>query len=213
MGSLFARISFMSIKLQKIHRFIELEIRSGRRLTDSLERVIAKCEKDEPHDDWGEIRKVKIEDPKIFAKRVKQWFRNKKLKAEINGLWFGIFNPANGRWPIADFHVVGCSGFEADKNDNSWASETQTWVPDDRAYSPVLESYYRIAYRDNGLGNKAEYPLCLAYTAFSIRDLLTTSKPSIFLRNSKSVGIAVGFDSGDFCLLGTLTEDGLTLPR
>ena len=197
--------------MREIHTFIEKELRSCHPVAESLECVIAECENAEPHSDWNDLRNVEIEDSKIFGKRVKSWFRNKKLKTQINGLWFGIYNPANGRWPIADFRITGCSDFAPNKNDNSWAAETRTWSPEDRAYSPVLENYYKIAYRDGGLGNNAEYPLCLAYTAFAIRDLFMTSKPSIFLRNSRSVGVAVGFDSGDFIVIGTLTEDGFTL--
>jgi hypothetical protein len=201
----------MPLSLRKIHSFIVNEVRSARTIQESLERVIEKCETAEPHGDWNDLRNVEIEDSKKFGKRVKNWFSNKNLKAEISGLWFGIFNPANGRWPIADFRVVGCSDFVADTNDNSWASNTRTWSPDSRAFSPVLERYFKIAYRDNGLGNKAEYPLCLAYTTLALRDVFMTSKPSVFLRNSNSVGVAVGFDGGDFIVLGTLTKNGMSL--
>ena len=203
----------MPLSMLTIFRFIEAEVRSSRSLEDSLERVISECEREVPHNHWDSLRRVDIEDSKVFARRLKQWFRNKALKAEINGLWFGIFNPSNGRWPIADFRVVGCSAFDADKNDNSWAANTQTWRPENRAFSPVLANYYRLAYRENGLGNDAEYPLCLAYTTLAIRDAIKASKPSVFLRNADSVGISIGFDSGDFIVLGVLAPDGLEIAR
>jgi hypothetical protein len=81
----------------------------------------------------------------------------------------------------------------------------------------VLAGIYRIAYRQNAsvaeqeicLGNDAEYPLCLGYAAFAVRELLLSVEPSLMLGKSNSVGIAVGFDSGDFILLGELTKNGL----
>lgn len=200
----------MALNLARMHSFIDKEIRAGRPLAESMERVIRKCEKSLPHDDWAELLNIPLDDSKRLTKIARNWFRNRKLKAVINGLWFGIYNPANGRWPIADFHVCGAASFIDSRDNNSWASDI-TWAPDDRAYSPVLEAIYKIAYRDNGLSNNAEYPLCLAYTALAVRDLLTELNPSLFLRNSDSVGVAVGFDSGDFIILGTLTESGLQM--
>jgi hypothetical protein len=73
----------------------------------------------------------------------------------------------------------------------------------------VLAKLYKIAYREHGLGNDAEYPLCLAYGGLALRDLLRDADPSVFLGKSPSLGIAVGFDSGDFVLVGKLSKAGL----
>jgi hypothetical protein len=72
-----------------------------------------------------------------------------------------------------------------------------------------MSAIYRIAYKKGGLGNDAEYPLCLAYTALAIRELLNTVNPRMVLTAVGTVGVAVGFDSGDFLLLGRYTRDGL----
>jgi hypothetical protein len=73
----------------------------------------------------------------------------------------------------------------------------------------VLAKLHKIAYRKDGLANDAEYPLCLAYGGLAIRDLLRSVEPSVFLGKSPSLGVAVGFDSGDFVLLGKLSKTGL----
>jgi hypothetical protein len=73
----------------------------------------------------------------------------------------------------------------------------------------VLVKLYKVAYRKDGLGNDAEYPLCLAYGSLAVRDLLRDADPSVLLGSSRSLGIAVGFDSGDFVLVGKLSKDGL----
>jgi hypothetical protein len=72
-----------------------------------------------------------------------------------------------------------------------------------------MASIYRISYRKVGLQNNAEYPLCLAYGGLAIRDSLRACKLSVFLGSSPSLGVAVGFDSGDFVLVGKLSKAGL----
>jgi hypothetical protein len=133
-------------------------------------------------------------------------------------LWFGLFNPCpDGRTPVADVYVCGSERFEPDPNDNGWAVGPDWW-PDARyADSAVLADIYRIAYRQDSrvaerksaLKNDAEYPLCLGYGAFAVRAVLEQVDSSLILGESSSIGVAVGFDSGDFVLLGSLTEQGL----
>jgi hypothetical protein len=72
-----------------------------------------------------------------------------------------------------------------------------------------MSAIYGIAYKKGGLENDAEYPLCLAYTAFAVRDLLNVLDASVVLKAVGPVGVAVGFDSGDFLLLGRYARDGL----
>ena len=46
--------------------------------------------------------------------------------------------------------------------------------------------------------------------AFAVQRLLSEIEPAVILRGSDSVGVAVGFDSGDFLLVGRLRSEGLT---
>lgn len=139
-------------------------------------------------------------------------------ESPLKGLWFGLFNPCpDGRTPVADMYVSGSERFDPDPHDNSWAVGPD-WCPEARyANSAVLAGIYRIAYRQGagaaerkgGLGNVAEYPLCLGYGAFAVREVLRQVEPSLVLGRSDSLGVAVGFDSGDFVQLGELTCSGL----
>ena len=54
-----------------------------------------------------------------------------------------------------------------------------------------------------------EYPLVLGYGAFAVRELLGQVEPSLLLGRSAWCGAVVGFDSGDFVLIGELTNGGL----
>ena len=195
--------------LSRIFDFIEKEVRSDRTLDQSMQRVFDRCEKRKSHKDWAKLYEVDL-NFELLNKKVKGWFRNRKLKAVIKGLWFSIFFPANGRYPIADLRLTGASSFWPDQDDNSWACD-RSWQPETRAYSNTLESYCKIARQKNGLGNDAEYPLCLAYSALVLRDIFRFNKPETFLRSSSSIGVGVGFDDGDFIILGTLTKSGFEL--
>jgi hypothetical protein len=118
---------------------------------------------------------------------------------------------------VADIYVCGSERFEPDRGDNDWAVGPDWWPETRYASSSVLASIYQIAYRQGVaaaeqrkcLGIDAEYPLCLGYGTFAVRELLLRVEPSLILGKSDSLGIAVGFDSGDFVLLGELTGNGL----
>ena len=111
---------------------------------------------------------------------------------------------------LPNIYVCGSKRFDPNPDDNNWACGPAWWPEDRYAQSSILARIYRTAYRKNGLGNNAEYPLCLAYGALAVRELLRQLEPDLILQSSKSLGIAVGFDSGDFVLVGKLDKQGLT---
>jgi hypothetical protein len=180
--------------------------------------LIDQCESAHPHPDWPKLRALPYSDLSSLIDWVEVPFRDEPPGAPLKGLWFGLFNPCpDGATPVADIYVCGSERFDPDPNDNSWAVGPDWW-PDSRyANSAVLAEIYRIAYRQGArvaeqkaaLSNDAEYPLCLGYGAFAVRELLEQVKPELVLGGSTSVGVAVGFDSGDFVLVGQLVRDGL----
>jgi hypothetical protein len=181
----------MALNLATMHGFVIKEVTSKRTLRESMDRVIARCAKGRPHKDW--------EKP----------FREEPSKKKLAGLWFGLFNPVYYGKPVADIYVCGSTRFDPSPDDNSWAVGPDWWPEGRYAHSSVLVKLYKIAYRKDGLGNDAEYPLCLAYGSLAVRDLLRDADPSVLLGSSRSLGIAVGFDSGDFVLVGKLSKVGL----
>jgi hypothetical protein len=119
---------------------------------------------------------------------------------------------------VADVYVCGSERFDSASGDNSWAVGPD-WRPLARcAKSAILAEIYGIAYgpranvaeQEGCLGNDAEYPLCLGYGAFAVREIIGHLEPSLILGESHSLGLAVGFDDGDFVLLGKLSASGFT---
>ena len=199
----------MSLDMASIHQFISAELGSSHTISQSMERVIDECSQQSPHDDWTTLREL----PYDAIDELRDWIATPFIldppKTALAGLWFGLFNPEYDGKGAADIYVCGSHRFFADPNDNSWAVGPDWWPEHRYAHSSLLRDLYQIAYRRGGLGNDAEYPLCLGYGGFVIRDLLRGIRPETMLAESISLGVAVGFDSGDFVLVGTLTRRGL----
>ncbi|MDX2200499.1 MAG: hypothetical protein SF069_16210 [Phycisphaerae bacterium] len=180
--------------------------------------LIDDCEKRRPHPDWAVLRALPYAELSALRNWIEKPFRDEPPKAPPRGLWFGLIQRrSDDDTTIADLHVAGSERFNADVHDNGWAVRPE-WCPKSRsAESAVLAAIYRIAYRQNEhsasqpdcLGNDAEYSLCLGYAAFAVRALLAQVEPSLLLGRSQSLGVAVGFNDGDFVLLGRLTPSGL----
>jgi hypothetical protein len=208
----------MGLDLREMHGWIVSEFARCRSIAESMACVIDRCEAARPHEDWARLRALPYDDLSSLKAWLLRPFQKEPPAEPLQALWFGLFNPCpDGRTPVADVYVCGSKRFDPDPNDNSWAVGPDWWPEARYANSAVLAEIYRIAYSPGAsvsqqkqcLRNDAEYPLCLAYGLFAVRELLGQMEPSRLLGASESLGVAVGFDSGDFILLGALKRDGL----
>lgn len=201
------------------YRWIITELEHRRPVAESMARLVDLCEATCPHPDWSKLRSLPYADLAPLAQWLERPFRHQPHSVPLRGLWFGLFNPC--RLPLlkpsADIYLCGSERFHTRLHDNSWAVRPDWW-PDARyARSNVLASIYRIAFRrrswwwkrEQALADEAEYALCLGYASFAVRDLLERVPPSHVLGGSKALGVAVGFDDGDFVLIGELTQRGV----
>jgi hypothetical protein len=200
----------VELDLLKAYGWIVDELARCRPTNDSMADLVDLCQAASPHPDWSRLRSLPYGDLSHLSDWVSRPFRDEPHARPLRGLWFGLFNPSNDDDEVwADIYVSGSERFEMSSDNNEWAVDPDWW-PDARyASSPVLADIYRIAYREGGLGNDAEYPLCLSYGAFAVRELLSQIDPALVLGNSDSLGVAVGFDSGDFVLIGEFKSSGL----
>jgi len=201
----------MALNLASMHGFIVKELSSRRSLRQSMDRVIARCSKGRSHDDWDRLRALHYEDLDDLREWIEKPFRLEASRKKLAGLWFGLFNPVYDGKAVADIYVCGSKRFDPSPDDCSWAVGPDWWPENRYADASILARIYAIAYRKGGLGNDVEYPLCLAYGALAVRDLIRSSDASLFLGSCSSLGVAVGFDSGDFVLVGKLTKGGLAV--
>jgi hypothetical protein len=208
----------VALDLGQTHGWIVAELARGRPVAESMTALIDQCEAACPHPDWARLRTLPYADLSPLLEWIHTPFRNEPPPGHLKGLWFGLFNQCpDGHTPGADIYVCGSGRFNPDPDDNSWAVGPDWWPANRCANSAVLADIYRIAYRHGAplgeqkmsLVNDAEYPLVLGYAAFAVRELLGQVDRLLVLGHSDSVGVAVGFDSGDFVLLGQLTSSGL----
>ncbi len=174
-----------------------------------MNAVIDACKSLRPHPSWQNLRNLPYDDLTELREWICRPFLEEPLPASITGLWFGLFNPIYDGEAVADLYVSGSSKFEANESDGEWATETTWWPTNRYSHSAVLAEIFRIAYSKNGLGNEAEYPLRLAYASLAVKRLLNEVGPSLVAWTNRVIGIAVGFDSGDFILLGQASRHGL----
>lgn len=199
----------MALNLAAVHGFVVKEIASKRSMGESMDRIIAKCAKGHPHKDWEQLAALPYDDLDDLRKWLEKPFREEPSKKRLAGLWFGLFNPVYAGTPVADIYVCGSTRYDPSPDDISWAVGPDWWPENRYAHSAVLTKLYKIAYRKDGLANDAEYPLCLAYGGLAVRELLRDVDPAKLLGRSQSLGIAVGFDSGDSVPVGKLSKAGL----
>ena len=199
----------MALDFIKIHEWITAELTEFRSIGESMRNVIDQCSSDAPHRDWQRLRDLPFDDLDTLQEWIERALRFDPPSISLRGLWFGIFNPNYDGTATADCYISGSDFFDPNPDSNEWACRPKWWPKSRYANSEVMAAIYNIAYEDDGLGNDAEYPMCLAYGAFVVRALLNILDPQLILKTVSGVGVAVGFDSGDFLLLGEFTRDGL----
>ncbi|MDP8942846.1 MAG: hypothetical protein M3N16_01795 [Actinomycetota bacterium] len=209
-----------SVYLDRLFERIEAVVRSTCTVEEGMFRVIDFCSEARPHGDWRRFREQLNFDDDL--RRLTDWLRtvfsNQPPPEEIDGLWFGLFEPVEDGEPTRDMDVAGGTGARNDPD--RWA-ERLTWTPKAaHARSQVLHGIYQIAYDGlesdgwvEGLGNEAEHPLCLTYAGLAVRWLASTSLSELLLGRATERVIEVGFNDGDLLHLGTLTPEGWLFPE
>lgn len=183
------------------------ELGEKRSVSAAMANLIQKCTAARPHADWDQLANVRYGELDAALAWLQRPFVDEPHDGILQSLWVGVFNPVRNGSTVADMYVCG-SERRASADDCDWAVSPEWW-PDERyAHSRQLEAIYEIAYRPGGLGNDAEYPLCLGYAAFTVTTSLAQVEPRVILQDSEYLDVAVGFDSGDMILLGRLDDYG-----
>ena len=166
-----------------------------------------------PHGDWEILRTI---DYGADISRLEGWMvtviREEPPIIDVRGLWFGVVNFIDAKGIYADMYFAGTTTYDPGDEALLW-TERRAYCPLDRyARSASLRRIYEIAYSHSGLGNEAEWPLCLGFAATAVRTLMTPSLGQL-LDPPEGVGVAVGFDEGDMLKLGELSVGGFALEK
>ena len=197
----------MSIDFVAVGELINREIRGEASIDESMQRMIELCEDARSHHDWRQLRELPYNNLSPLRQWIVRPFQDEPPAKDIKGLWFGLFNPVVGGEAIADMYVCGSTRFDSEDPVHDWACDPQWWPEARYSGSEILADIYRIAYQQDGLGNDAEYPLCLLYACLAVRGLLTP--PPDEIARLENVGVAVGYDSGTGINLGMIGQTDL----
>ena len=181
-------------------------------VSELMAEIIGVCQDSFAHADWTRLAAL---DWSADAEQVRRWvprlLDQEPPQSELAGLWFGLVNPITAGTVRSDIHLVGTRDYDPDDADYEWTL-TGIYYPDAYANPSCLEQLYAIAYEnEHGLRNDAEWALALAFgcaaTAYALEPLSAVSVSA----GGRRVGVAAGFDDGDFLALGELTRDGFEL--
>jgi hypothetical protein len=206
----------MKIKARPVLQAIQKHLRTQTPVSVGMKEVISICEKYLPHRDWKRMAKIDYDSD---VARLRSWiprvYKKEPPPFVTVGLYFGLCNPCTlndygepGRiW--ADMYIGMLGQYQPRDSKQKWLwGENRHYPECGYARSKALRRIYQIAYadEDEGLGNEAEYPLCLAFGALAVCSLLRSLLAKV--RVEAPVGIVVGFDEGDLLTIGELTKAG-----
>lgn len=201
----------MSLNHSAIFAKIQELVASDRAVSACMGEIVTICSRDVPHADWPRLSALDYDrDVASLTSWIAGVFERQPAPFPIQGLWIGLCNPSENGKVWADMYVGSVVQYAADDEELSWLWKGERHYPEDAyAHSASLRSIYQIGYDGGGgLGNNAEWPLCLAFGAFAVRSLLRGKTTRLVASTAPRIGVAVGFDSGDMLKVGELTNKG-----
>lgn len=204
----------MDVDYNAVAEAIRKLILTEKSVSECMKEIIEICDRSFPHPDWSRLSAIDYDgDVAALTPWIRAVFERSPAPFPIQGLWVGLCNPVSGDMVWADMYVGSKSDFNPDDDEFTWLFRKEDHFPKHaEANSTALRTIYEIGYAsDEGLGNNAEWPLCLAFCAFALRTILKHQTPALVGSSAARVGVAYGFDSGDVLLLGELRQTGFVI--
>lgn len=134
----------------------------------------------------------------------------------IKAFWFGIYNPVVDEVESRGLYMVGSTAPYSD-DDPGWACwQDDSYLSDNRyAPSSVLRDIYKAIALDDNLTPFGEYTLILGYASLAVAEAIRGVSPSLFFGGGASDerrDVGIGFDDGDYLLLGRIAIDRFERP-
>lgn len=177
---------------------------------EGIESLIDFCAEQSSWDGWAALKAL---DYKADQTRLQRWVKRVLIKEPpkrtIKAFWFGLYNPIIKGNPSCGMYIAGARQFDPEDTSFEWACGPAYFPSGRYAKSKILDEIYkRVNEAEGDVPCYGEYVLCLGYSGLAIKHLAKSIAPEIWLGTTKNRAIAVGFDSGDGALLGTITQEG-----
>jgi hypothetical protein len=178
-------------------------------MSNVVDEVIDVCEDLRPHPGWAQLRALEWD---AGATRVASWWaqllQEQPPPASIRGLWFGLCEPVDKDGHARfDLYASGTRHYDADDATLQWVLSS-AYHPASHPHPMCLAETHRIARQPDGLGNDAEWTLGLVFGCAAVVRALSSADGRTWLAgDSPPLGVAAGWDGGDFIFLGELQRD------
>jgi hypothetical protein len=165
-------------------------------------KIINICKNSYKHNDWNDIQNIDYSSiPNDFIKCISSDL--KYIKNNVNGLYFGITTVQlnNGDFSFA-IEMGGTNKYDKNDDEFNWIFQLN-WRSKNYLFSNKLYEVYKIANREDGLGNDAEWPLGLSISIIGINEMIRKIEKRI---KNKIIGVATGFHDGDMLKIRGINE-------
>ncbi|QDU58886.1 hypothetical protein [Aeoliella mucimassa] len=157
---------------------------------------------------WTQLRQLDFDsDQERLTNWLSELLTAEPPSEEINGLWFGLFNPCTDDGEaICQTYIGGSTDFDADSESDEWVCNLK-YLPDGRyAESKVLPEIYRRVelLEEDNLFYLGEAFLCHGYLALVISNWCHGPMRTQLLKSAPIRAVVMGHDSGDFYRMAVL---------
>lgn len=193
---------------RKAWRLLTRLVDDGCPVEVGLKRLIRQASKAFPSAQWSSIKLESYGHPDSgLSKWLSEVLRKEPPSSRINAFWFGLYHPTSRG---SDVYVAGSDQFDPSDTTADWASAPAWWPGGRYANSRGLFQLFKSLRRFPSEARQfAEWLLLLGYAALSVARLCRVLDADLLLGRRRERAIAVGFDDGDFLVLGSLTRSGL----
>jgi hypothetical protein len=196
---------------KELERLIQQVAEAPAPIPEGLEHWFKYCEEVAPQGAalWKQLRRL---DYGADAEQMAMWLTN-LLKTEpppsqINGLWFGLFNPVvkDGE-ASCQMYLSGSESYETDPED--WACDTSYFPKGRYPYSVIMDQIYRItnSSHEGDVSYLGDAFLCLGYAALLVSNWCHGPSAAQLLGDAPLRAVATGHDSGDIYQIALLAQN------
>jgi len=192
-------------------RRIECLLASECGVSAGMASLLDLCAERVPDEVWSAVGEISFE---TDAANLQRWLE-RVLALEpppdrIEAFWFGLFDAeiGDGRETCV-LYLSGAARFDPGGDSADWACQTpDSYLPEERyAESAVLDRIHQ-AVQGSKVASFAEWVLCLGYASLVVQRMCQTIDPGLLLRRRASRAVAVGWDDGDWIVLGVMDQSG-----
>lgn len=187
---------------EDVTRMIEVTAKQQLPVSNSMQVWLQYCRDSAPdlQSTWDEISRLDFDaDFRYLTRWVTDLIRTEPLPPEVNGLWFGMFNPIldDGR-PTCQVYLAGSTRFDKSEPYSDWQCGPEYWPNGRYANSEILTAIYRMFESiEDEVNYLGEGCLCQGYFACVIANWCGSPLADSLMGADRQRAITMGFDSGD----------------